>query len=123
MNVEHDPIFTGVAITAISGFLGIVLIKLKRTEIRVAKWIKKKWQMFKGSGISLAEHEAAIDDLKKYIDEKTYPIQKDSNGGSALPDVVKALERIEKRQIEIGDTGMKTLGMLEGHIDSKNAHT
>ena len=35
--------------------------------------------------------------IKNYIKEQTYPIQPSANGGRSLPDVAKAVDRIEKR--------------------------
>ena len=122
MSIEKDPIFQWVAIATITTILGAIGVKVRRENRKIVKWFKRMWRMARGNGISLKEHNAAIEDLKKYIDEKTYPIQKDSNGGDSLPDVVRTLERIENRQVEIGDTAMKTLGMLETHINARNAH-
>lgn len=41
--------------------------------------------------------------IKTYIDHATYPLQKDSNGGWALPDAIKTLNRIESKMYEIDD--------------------
>jgi hypothetical protein len=38
-----------------------------------------------------------VNPLKSYIKEQTYPIQPTANGGRSLPDVAKAVDRIEKR--------------------------
>jgi len=35
--------------------------------------------------------------LKNYIKEQTHPIQPTANGGRSLPDVARAVDRIEKR--------------------------
>ena len=35
--------------------------------------------------------------LKSYIKELTHPIQPSANGGRSLPDVARAVDRIEKR--------------------------
>lgn len=35
--------------------------------------------------------------IKAYIDQMTYPIQPHANGGDSLPDVVKAVKRIENK--------------------------
>ena len=35
--------------------------------------------------------------LKSFIKEQTYPIQPTSNGGRALPDIARTVDRIEKR--------------------------
>ena len=39
--------------------------------------------------------------IKTYIDQATYPIQKTSNGGFALPDIAKTVNRIESKQNDI----------------------
>ena len=35
--------------------------------------------------------------LQTFIKEQTYPIQPSANGGRSLPDVARAVDRIEKR--------------------------
>lgn len=35
--------------------------------------------------------------LKSFIKEQTYPIQPTANGGRSLPDIARAVDRIEKR--------------------------
>jgi len=35
--------------------------------------------------------------IKAYIDQATYPIHPDSNGGRALPDIANTVNRIETR--------------------------
>ena len=35
--------------------------------------------------------------LKSYIKELTHPIQPTANGGRSLPDIARAVDRIEKR--------------------------
>lgn len=35
--------------------------------------------------------------LERMIDERTQPIQKHANGGLALPDVARTVDRIEKK--------------------------
>ena len=44
-----------------------------------------------------------IKPIKAYIDHATYPLQKDSNGGWALPDAIKTLNRIEVKIDDIDD--------------------
>lgn len=44
---------------------------------------------------------AVIKPIKAYIDHATYPIQKTSNGGYALPDAINSLKRIESKIDEI----------------------
>jgi hypothetical protein len=38
-----------------------------------------------------------LNPLKNLIKESTYPIQPNANGGRSLPDIAKAVDRIEKR--------------------------
>jgi hypothetical protein len=35
--------------------------------------------------------------IKNYIDAATYPIQPHANGGDSLPDVIKALKRLDEK--------------------------
>lgn len=35
--------------------------------------------------------------IKAYIDQMTYPLQPHANGGNSLPDVVRALHRLEEK--------------------------
>ena len=35
--------------------------------------------------------------LQNFIKEQTYPIQPTANGGRSLPDIARAVDRIEKR--------------------------
>lgn len=70
--------------------------------------------------------------LSQKIDERTYPIQSDANGGSSLPDAIKLMrefkdevnhrfDKIEDRQIQIGDTTVGTNAMVTAHLDWHNA--
>jgi hypothetical protein len=38
-----------------------------------------------------------VNPLKAYIKDQTHPIQPTANGGRSLPDVARAVDRIEKR--------------------------
>jgi len=38
-----------------------------------------------------------VNPLKNFIKEQTYPIQPTANGGRSLPDIARAVDRIEKR--------------------------
>jgi hypothetical protein len=38
-----------------------------------------------------------VNPLKSYIKEQTYPIHPQANGGRSLPDVARAVNRIEQR--------------------------
>ena len=38
-----------------------------------------------------------VNPLKSYIKDQTHPIQPTANGGRSLPDVARAVDRIEKR--------------------------
>ena len=136
MSIEKDPI-QGVATAVILAFLGAIGVKIKREYHRITGWLKKVLQMARGNGISVKEHNAAIDDLKAYVkelvDNRTYPIQPNSNGGDSLPDLFKLVngikdrmehrfDRVEDQANEIAKTAHHTAGMLETHIDTKNAH-
>jgi hypothetical protein len=46
---------------------------------------------------------AIVMPIKTYIDHATYPIQKTSNGGYALPDAINSLKRIESKIDDIDD--------------------
>ena len=39
--------------------------------------------------------------IKAYIDQATYPIHPDSNGGRALPDIANTVNRIESRMTDL----------------------
>jgi hypothetical protein len=47
--------------------------------------------------IALLGKWLVVNPLKAYIKEQTYPIQPTANGGRSLPDVARAVDRIEKR--------------------------
>jgi hypothetical protein len=49
---------------------------------------------------------AIVKPIKTYIDLATYPIQPHANGGDSLPDVIKAIAKLDEK--------------LDGHI--KNDH-
>ena len=38
-----------------------------------------------------------VNPLKRFIRDQTYPIQPSANGGRSLPDIARAVDRIEKR--------------------------
>lgn len=38
-----------------------------------------------------------LNPLKAFIRDQTYPIQPTANGGRSLPDIARAVDRIEKR--------------------------
>jgi hypothetical protein len=40
---------------------------------------------------------AIVKPIKSYIDQATYPIHPESNGGRALPDIANTVNRIESR--------------------------
>ena len=56
-----------------------------------------------GTALGLTIKWAIVKPIKAYIDHATYPLQKDSNGGWALPDAIKTLNRIEAKICEIDD--------------------
>ena len=53
------------------------------------------------TAFGIAVKWAVIKPIKTYIDHATYPIQKTSNGGYALPDAINSLKRIESKIDEI----------------------
>lgn len=53
------------------------------------------------TAIGLTVKWVVVKPIKAYIDNATYPIQKTSNGGYALPDAIKSLHRIESKIIDI----------------------
>ena len=44
---------------------------------------------------------AIVKPIKAYIDQATYPIHPDSNGGRALPDIANTVNRIESRMTDL----------------------
>lgn len=56
-----------------------------------------------GTAFGLVVKWVVIKPIKAYIDHATYPLQKDSNGGWALPDAIKTLNRIEVKIDDIDD--------------------
>ena len=79
------------------------------------------------------ESETEFQRLEKLIRNLTYPIQPNANGGRSLPDLISLVEtfkedlteridRIETRQVVIGDVTVRTEGKLDLHIETKNAH-
>jgi hypothetical protein len=50
--------------------------------------------------------------IKAYIDQATYPIHPESNGGRSLPDIAKAVHRIEKTLTEVDER----LVAVENHV-------
>lgn len=47
--------------------------------------------------ISILGKWLIVNPLKRFIKDQTYPIQPNSNGGRSLPDIARAVDRIEKR--------------------------
>ena len=138
MSIIGSPLFVGVATPILVALFAAIGVIIKRQFHRITKWLKRVLQMARGNGISLKEHDAAIDDLKAYVKElvedRTYPIQKDSNGGDSLPDLINLVRDIRQEMthgfsevrtqaINIAATANKTVGMLETHIKQKNAHS
>ena len=69
--------------------------------------------------------------LEQRIDDRTYPIQANANGGSSLPDAIKLLhefkrdvndrfDKIEDRQLVIGDTTKASQALLANHLEWHN---
>jgi hypothetical protein len=50
--------------------------------------------------------------IKAYIDQATYPIHPDSNGGRSLSDVAQTVNRIESKLSEVDDR----LVAVENHV-------
>ena len=87
----------------------------------VLAWVFKHWVF-----------DLMSERIENRIDERTYPIQSDANGGSSLPDAIKLMrqfkeevnhrfDKIEDRQIQIGDTTIATNAMVTSHLDWHNA--
>lgn len=55
--------------------------------------------------------------IEDVITEKTYPIQKDSNGGNSLPDVSKKLNNVEKRINTLEDSHKEIITNQEQILD------
>lgn len=62
--------------------------------------------------VALVVKWAVVAPIKAYIDKMTYAIQPTSNGGNSLPDVVRALARIEQ-----------TIEALDKRLDKVEADT
>jgi hypothetical protein len=56
-----------------------------------------------GTTLGLFIKWAIVKPIQSYIDHATYPIQKTSNGGYALPDAINSLKRIETKIDDIDD--------------------
>lgn len=52
-------------------------------------WAAKRWV------------QSVIDEMENKIDQRTYPIQANANGGFSLPDVARAVERVDSRISEL----------------------
>jgi len=50
--------------------------------------------------------------IKSYIDQATYPIHPESNGGRSLPDIAKTVNRIEIKLSEVDER----LVAVENHV-------
>jgi len=50
--------------------------------------------------------------IKAYIDQATYPIHPESNGGRSLPDIAKTVNRIESKLIDVDER----LIAVENHV-------
>jgi hypothetical protein len=50
--------------------------------------------------------------IKAYIDQATYPIHPESNGGRSLPDIAKTVNRIEVKLSEVDER----LVAVENHV-------
>lgn len=99
-------------IAALGGILTILATALG--------WIFKRWVL-----------DIMSTRLEKRIDERTYPIQSDANGGASLPDAIKLIhsfkrevndrfDKIEDRQLTIGDMTTANNALLSNHLDWHN---
>lgn len=52
-------------------------------------WVGKKWV------------QGVVADMNHRIDERTQPIQRTANGGFSLPDVVRAIDKVDRRISEL----------------------
>lgn len=50
--------------------------------------------------------------IKAYIDQATYPIHPESNGGRSLPDIAKTVNRIESKLMDVDER----LIAVENHV-------
>jgi hypothetical protein len=55
---------------------------------------------------------AVVKPIKVYIDLATYQIQPTSNGGSSLPDAIKAIKRVEQKIEKLS----KRIDIVETHL-------
>lgn len=137
MNIERDPIFSGVAVAMILAFFGVVGVKIKREFQRISNFFKRVWKMARGNGVSHAELTDAIaglkNELRTIVIDATYPIQENSNGGNSLPDLINLVKDVrdemrhnfevaQNERINIAQIANRTEGSLNTHIQSKNAH-
>ncbi len=86
----------GKYVAAVSGIIGALII--------VGKWIKKTFENFK---------EWLTDLITTVVKEHTKPIQKDSNGGWSLPDLIKLVKKLGEEVAEVKENGHKRMTMLE----------
>lgn len=122
MGVQKDPILQSLITAVILAFLTALGVKIKREFRRIKRFLKRAWQMARGNGMTLDEHNAAIIDLKSYIDAKTYGIQPDSNGGASLADLIRTVNVMADKQEEIRDMVFENLGVQKAHSADLHAH-
>lgn len=128
MDIEKDPLFVGVATPILVGLFAALGVKIKREYDRIRKFLKRVWQAIMGKGITFEEHDAAIADLKNFVTElvndRTYPIQPDSNGGKSMNDRFDRLElsiqngfnQVRQQNIDTHAVASEAMGAINTHL-------
>lgn len=97
------------ALIAVISFIGAILA-----------WAFKRWVL-----------DIMTAHIVSKVEERTYPIQPGANGGNSLPDAIKLIvelkrefnerfDKIEDRQINIGDITTANNALLANHLDWHN---
>lgn len=69
--------------------LDIIVGALVPTVVGFMMWVGKKWV------------EGIVGDMQRQIHDRTHPIQREANGGFSLPDVARAVGRVDNRISEL----------------------
>ena len=123
----------GAVITALIGGFGYWLRHLWRKAKALNDLIDEPNDVENDEADKPLKHDQ-LEDLKELIKTLTYPLQPNANGGKSLPDLIslvqtfkedltERVDRIETRQIVIGDTAIRTESKIDLHITTKNAHS
>lgn len=56
-----------------------------------------------GAVVYVVVKYAVVTPIKNYIDKATYPISPGANGGSSLPDAIRAIKRLENKINRLDD--------------------